>query len=276
MTVYIEYVFIDNLIIDYLLFKATFTLTGNGYNKGRLLFCAFLGGVFALLYPLISAHTVIVTVIKVLFGLLIMLLANSYRTKKNFYVNTVVFFGLTFLVGGAIIGVFSLLGLEYSAEFSIAVMILPVYILIRSLTAVVKYLYRRKEVVCLTYDFEIEFLGNTVKGKGFLDTGNGLYDGDSPVIVCGKKFFQKLIDGAKQLPKIGKIELSTVTGKDQSFCVKLNYLKIYIDGRENIFNNVTLALAKKGIGDDYDVILHPALKENNYVKCDKDKTEKVS
>ena len=120
MTVYIEYVFIDNLIIDYLLFKATFTLTGNGYNKGRLLFCAFLGGVFALLYPLISAHTVIVTVIKVLFGLLIMLLANSYRTKKNFYVNTVVFFGLTFLVGGAIIGVFSLLGLEYSAEFSIA------------------------------------------------------------------------------------------------------------------------------------------------------------
>ena len=91
-----------------------------------------------------------------------------------------------------------------------------------------------------------------------------------------KKFFQKLIDGAKQLPKIGKIELSTVTGKDQSFCVKLNYLKIYIDGRVNIFNNVTLALAKQGIGDDYDVILHPALKENNYVKCDKDKTEKVS
>lgn len=276
MTVYIEYVFIDNFVIDYLLLKATFTLTGNAISKRRLLFCAFLGGAFALIYPLLSVHALLLTVIKLLFGLLLLFLAGNYRSLKNFYINCGVFFGFTFLTGGAVIGVFTLFDLDYSSEISVALMVLPVYLFIRALSALVKYLYRKKDIDCFVYDCEAEFDGKTVKMKGFFDTGNGLYDGNDPVIICGRKFFKKMINGIDFLPKIGEINFSTVSGNDRSYCIKIPVFKIYIDGRANIFNNVTLAVARSCVGESYDVILHPALKERNYVEHCKEKTEKVS
>ena len=126
MTVYVEYVLIDNLVIDYLLLKATFALTGINYARGRLFVCAFFGAIVALVYPLIT-NKALSLIIKVLTGFLITLLAVKYRSKKEYCVNTALFFCLTFLSGGAFIGVCSILGIDYSSEFSIAVMILPVY-----------------------------------------------------------------------------------------------------------------------------------------------------
>lgn len=276
MAVYIEYVLIDNFVIDYLLLKATFTLTGNGYKKGRLFLCAILGGIFALVYPLINTHAILITLIKILFGILLMLLATNYRSAKNFYVNTLVFFAMTFLTGGAVIGIYSLLGLDYSKEYSIALMVLPVFLLIQGLTAVVKHIYRRKDIAILIFDCEIAVGESKLKVKGFTDTGNGLYDGDSPVIICGKKTIKKLFSGLKEIPKIYRLNFSTVSGKDDMLAVKLKYLKIYSGEQMNIFNNVTLCVAKSSVGNDYDVILHPALKENYYVKHDKNSTKKVS
>ena len=69
MKVYIEYVLIDNFVIDYLLLKATFAVTGYPYSKGRLFLCAFLGSLFALLYPLIPVGEPFITISKILFGL---------------------------------------------------------------------------------------------------------------------------------------------------------------------------------------------------------------
>ena len=54
MTVYIEYVLIDNFIIDYLLLKTSLALSGVMVKRARLFFCAFLGAGFALLLPVIS------------------------------------------------------------------------------------------------------------------------------------------------------------------------------------------------------------------------------
>lgn len=276
MTVYIEYVFIDNFVIDFMLLKATFALTGNRCGKGRLLFCSALGGIFALLYPLFSVHAVLLAVIKLAFGLLLLLLAGSYRSAKNFYINGAVFFGLTFLTGGAVIGVFSLLGLDYSAEYSVAIMFIPVYFAVKSLSAVVRYLYRRKDTAALIYDCEFSVGGVVISGKGFIDTGNGLYDGDSPVIICGKSFAQRFFRENFRLPELKYLEFSTVSGKDRMLSFKLDIFKIYIDGRENIFNNVTLCVAKAGTGVDYDVILHPSFKEIKDACNSQTKTEKVS
>ena len=54
MTVYIEYVIIDNFIIDYLLLKTSLVLSGANAQRARLLFCAVLGVGFSLLLPIIS------------------------------------------------------------------------------------------------------------------------------------------------------------------------------------------------------------------------------
>ena len=140
MIVYIEYVLIDNFVIDYLMLKATFTTTGKRYKKGRLFLCAFLGAIIALVFPLIKVHSVILIAIKVLSGILIILISNDYQKKKDFYVHALLFFWYTFLTGGVIIGVFNILGLNYSSEISIALMVIPVYFVLSACIHVIKFI----------------------------------------------------------------------------------------------------------------------------------------
>ena len=89
MTVYVEYVIINNLIIDYMMLKATFSLTRTEYRKRRLFICAFLGALISLIYPLIEAHFLILTSVKVLSGVLIVLLANNYKKVKIIVDNSI-------------------------------------------------------------------------------------------------------------------------------------------------------------------------------------------
>lgn len=258
MYVYIEYVLIDNFVIDYLMLKATFATTGKSCSKGRLFVCAFLGAIIALIYPLLELHTAILTAVKVLSGILIILLACKYDRAKSLYVHTIIFFCYTFFTGGVIIGVFNLLGIDYSSEISIAIMVIPTYLVIRVCVAVVKYLYRRKDVACAVYDVEIVALGKTVKCRGFFDTGNELYDGDSPVIFCSKGFVRQFLSGDLTRVKLKKICVGTALGHELKLAFKIDEIKIYIGASPNIHSNVTLCVVNN-IGDGYELILHPAL-----------------
>ena len=204
MTVYIEYVLIDNLVIDFLLLKATYATLGVMPKRGRLFACAVFGAMIALLYPLILSK-VISTAIKVLTGFLMTIIAFRYSSKRQYFTATAIFFLYTFLTGGAIIGVFSIFGIDYSSEYSIALMFIPVYFLLRIIIEVIKFIYRRKDVVSFTYKTSITLLGKTIDCKGFLDTGNGLYDGDSPVVMCGKRFFLQLMGDNFYKVKLKKI-----------------------------------------------------------------------
>lgn len=258
MTVYIEYVLIDNFVIDYLLLKATFVIMGISISQWRLFLCAFLGAIFALALPLLNFNAVLVGAIKVLFGLLLVTLSARFRNKREFYLSLITFFCLTFLSGGIIIGVFTIFGLDYSAEISVALMFIPVYFVIRFVVAVVKFIYRRKSVMANLYDVEILVDGKSKMGKGFLDTGNALFDGDSPIIVCNFKFAMGLIDNALLKP-VKKISVKTATGEKNLTAIKTQAVKIFIADRPHIFNNVTLCVTKNSVGDGYDVILHPHL-----------------
>lgn len=263
MTVYIEYVIINNVIIDYLMLKATFVLTGNPIRKRRLFLCAFLGGVIALVYPMLKINQTILTSVKIMSGLLIVLLAGEYKSAKSFYINAVIFFFYTFLTGGVITGVFNLFSIEYQTEFIVASIVLPVYLVLRASAEVVKYFFRRKTVESLTYDIEL-FVGDTkTMAKGFLDTGNSLLDGGKPVILCDKHLAKKLI--AKQIAKIKfkKIEISTATGTRQNLAFNLDRLVLYTADKSHIFNNVTICISHLNF-EGYSVILHPDLIKENF------------
>lgn len=260
MTVYIEYVLIDNFIIDYLLLKATFATTATSVKKGRLFLCAFFGAIVALTYPLIGVNAISIS-IKILCGLLMPLIGASPNSVRQYAVNTAIFFTYTFLTGGAIIGVFTLFNIDYSAEISIALMFLPVYFLVKFVKEVITYIYRQKTVMNFTFEIELTLADKSIKARGFLDTGNDVYDGDNPVILCGKRFAQRFIGENFYKIKSKRIALNTVSGKSENFALILEGLVIYIDGKPNIFNNVTMAITNR-VGDGYDVILHPAFLED--------------
>lgn len=257
MVCYIEYVLLDNFVIDYLLLKAAFSVTGKTVKKLRLFLAAALGAVTAPLFPLIDVSAVIVFFLKLLTGVILVFVAAKYNSVKEFYVTALLFVAFTFLAGGAITGIYSLLGLDYSAELSVALMILPVAAIIKSVTAIVKFIYKRKTVGGNLVKCELVFNGKTTAVTGFIDTGNNLYDGDRPVIVCGKGTAAKLM--SMGIPKLKFIEYSTVMGRGKMATFRIDGIKVYCADKPNIISNVTIGVAEKGAGIGYGLILHPAL-----------------
>lgn len=276
MTVYIEYVLIDNFLIDYLLLKATFSTTGISVRKGRLFLCAIFGAVTAIVYPLFENFYILQTIFKIFSGLLIVLIAVKFSSVKSYVINALIFFLYTFLMGGAIIGIYNLLNIPYQTEISVAFMVIPVYLLITGMERAIKYLYRRREIMKLTVKVELEFSNKKVALNGFYDTGNGVYDGDSPVIFCTKKTFTEIVGDNLLRAKLKKICIFTVNGETENFAVSLDKIKIYNKDEPNIYNNVTLCATKNSVGDGYDVILHPALMESDYENQNYRKVKKVS
>lgn len=274
MTVYIEYVLIDNFIIDYLLLKTTFLLTKTEYKTYRLLLTSVLGSVIALLYPLVNISAIFIVILKLAVGIFLLFISNRFYSVKSVYVNFLVFLSLTFLMGGAIIGVYSIAGLSYDSEISVALIVIPFYVIYRGLLCVIKYLYVKKERIKVTFPCKMFFGEKCLDVLGFLDTGNGLtYNGDG-VILCDKKTFGKILD--MFLPKIFKIPCNTVGGKTSLLAFKISKFVIYRKEKENIFYNVTVAVGHFKVGDGYDLILHPYFLGEDYVETDKGKIKKVS
>ncbi len=276
MTVFIEYVLIDNFVIDYMLLKATFAVTGYPYSKGRLFLCAFLGSIFALFYPLLPISGVLLSAIKILFGMILVLIPAKLKSIKRYYIMLAVFLLLTFLLGGAIMGTYLLFGVKNSSEFLVTTVFIPAYLLIKCIVNVVKSLYKQKDVKALQRTVEICFGDLKLKGIGFFDTGNGLFDGENPVIVCSKNFAKQIFCRVDLLKCAKQLAFKTVSGESKMLSFSLDNIVIYNEDKVNIFSNVTLCVAKGGVGVGYDVILHPALMEDDYDKCDNKQIKKVS
>ena len=80
VTVYIEYVIIDNIIIDYFMLKVSLSLTGTPFRKRRLFLCAVIGAFIALLYPLLYNVKAIMIAVKVFTGFLMVLLSTNFNS----------------------------------------------------------------------------------------------------------------------------------------------------------------------------------------------------
>lgn len=261
MTIYIEYVLIDNFIIDYFLLSAAFALTGVKVKRGRLFLSACFGAISALILPFITDINLILIPLKLLIGVLMIVIAHRFYTLKSLYINFIVFFLYTAIVGGATIAIFNMANLDYTTEVSTALMVFPVCIVINFLSRVINFFYQRKSQISNTVSVFL-YKGNIkVSANGFFDTGNGAYHHSSPVVFCSKKLIRPFLSNPVSLNPF-YINVETVNGGDKKFAFNIDKIEIYSGEKKNIYNNVTLCVINSGVDGLCDVILHPALMES--------------
>lgn len=273
MTVYIEYVLIDNFVIDFILLEAAFAITLKKRKTGRLLFCAFLGAAIALTYPLVKVSAPLTVLLKICSGLLLTLLSQRYKSVKDYLIFSAVFFMLTFALGGTIEGIFYIFDLPYGSEICIATIFIPACFIVKIFIGTIKIFYKKKDISSFLYRCEITLNDNTVECVGFMDTGNGLFIKDFPVCVIGKKTFLRLVKNG--FPKLEYLDYKTVMGKSKMPVFAASELKIYFKKEANIYYNARLGVSG-GQTDEYDLILHPALMGDGYVECVDGKNKKIS
>ncbi len=271
MQVYIEYAFLDNFIIDFILLKLSLKCAKVKTNLLRLIISATVGSVLTILLSLLNFNKIFTLLLKILLGLLITFLGGSYVKIKDYLFGTLYFFLFTFLSGGVIIALFNLADIDYENYFilnynsiiPIGVTFLIVYISSKGFTYIIEKLISNLEKEEFFRRCEITINGVKIKANGYIDSGNRLYDNLTglPVIMASKLFIKKLYENKALPSSYRNLKIETVSGETTIKIFNIEKLVIYKGLKMNIYNNVIIGESKFNIlvGGECDLLLHFSL-----------------
>lgn len=253
MTVYVEYVVLDNLALDFfILLLSSLTLKYN-VKIWRLVISAAAGAACAV----VSVYVRGVWLILLKGATLVVMCAVSVGFGKRlfwFAVMTVVY---TFVTGGAIVGLFNLFGVEYLSDGAYRTRV-PLFVYVLGVAAVAflcysvyAYLGRLKKIAPHMVTVKL-ILDKVYTLSAFCDSGNTVCQDGVPVCFAVKKFAglsdcfaTKMMQGQTTV-----VTVSTLTGTKQTIAVAA---QIELDG---VRSSVLLALPAEKCNAPYNLLLN--------------------
>lgn len=270
MQVYIEYVIIDNLIINYILLYSSARCAQVKTKALFLFLSALLGTVVAVILPLINLKSEFLIFIKLPLGALMVLLSAKFLSLNKYLLTFFFFLTFTFLSGGLIIATFNLIGVDYTLYYSInynsfipvGVSVAFVFFATRISVKIVKSVIKERDLRPFLRKCIIVVNKKRFTITGFIDSGNRLYDERTgfPVIVASLSLSEKLL-GAGVRTSVSELVVDTVSGKTKLKLYVIDKLLIYNGEKVNIFNNVLVGASPYAIGieDGFELLIHPSL-----------------
>ena len=228
MTVYIEYAFAQNFLLDSALLWLSFYAARQKTKLYKIVLAGLVGAIFALAFPLLYLPEILVYVLKFLVGALLCLIAygkvNTKREWQKYALVCALFFTFTFCVGGALVGLF---GENISLPFVAPIALIAILFLI----VLIQKIYKKRTVHRFIYDCMITHKGKHIPLLGFYDSGNLATKNGLPVCflspdvfydIFGDEIFQK---GAGQV--FDEVAFTTLSGEKKlpAVCAELSVKK---------------------------------------------------
>ena len=278
MSVYIELVIIDNFVLTYILAWLSYRVLSIKPKKFRCFVCSFIATAVAVWYPFLRSM-LLVSLVRILLWVVLSLIL--FLGLREVVKGGVALLLLTLTFGGVIFGInFALSGSVKDALVQNALN-LPLSVVLTGVVVaviIVKKCYvsvkKARDVKSNLWEFTLVIFGKRLALKGFLDTGNRLYDRKSglPIVVVNlKSILKALSDEQVSLIMCGKGEkigagarydtIGTLTGESKILIIKPDEFLLYFKGQGNILFDVMVGITLRPLKDEirYDAILHPAL-----------------
>ena len=270
MTVYIEYVFASNFVFDFVLLFSVEKIARLKTSKKRLFFATLFGTLVAVVLPIANFGVVLSLFFKLCLSCGIVFVLGGFKTKKQFFSILILFWALTFGIGGVLVGIYFLTNTNFALQQDLSVVSnnpLPLFVGGLLLFAFfVKNLFGfindKKTKINFEYDVTIVVGNDEVVVKGFLDSGNRLCDVQTglPVVIVTsqklKKFFANklscIANKTSLLKNVRYTKFATLSGGVQKMLV-FDVDKVIIGGCER---QVAIGIANKQIGFGYDLLLN--------------------
>ena len=254
MNVYVEYVVMDNFVIDSLLLWAVAVTLRISYKWWRIALGGAVGAACAVVSVFVSGFWLYLLKAACLLAMCIVAVGFG----KRLFWHILLTLAYTFVLGGAIIGLFNLFQIDYlSGDGQFYQMKVPlfVYVLAVALVAflcysIVIYVKNAKKVTPYRVKVQIE-LDKSYVVDGFCDSGNSLHYEGAPVCFVTKSFkgFKEFFVRQTLLGKVVEISVSTVAGVQKVAAVAG---KITLNGEQK---EVYLALPKEKCQTEYNILL---------------------
>lgn len=287
--VYADLTFAINFIMDFFLLWATARIAGIKVIYSRIAAAALLGGIYAVGFLLPELSKWYNIQFKILFSCLLVIFALSPQNWTEFKKTIFYFYGINFAVAGATVAT------SYLFSSSMQIISLPYFWLLGGVfCAIAIGIYGEKYFVShiipklLNFDIELRFNNLKCKGKGLLDTGNGLRDPltNKPVLVaeygllrdCLPDDFKQamenvgdeneMLDGLAQSSWANRLRLIPFTsiGKKNGLLVGIRADEIIVDiGKNSIFHkNLVVGIYKERLSKEgnYQLLIPSEILEN--------------
>lgn len=221
MSVYWEYAFLENFILDGLLLYLALKCARVKCYPLNLLFAAGVGAAEAVVFPLFTLPVWAAYLIKIAGGIVIALIAVRKAKWKAYIVVVTAFFLMTFAFGGLLVAAYSFFNAEYVEGNGFIVERAPVA-LVLSLAGVfgvfvvlsVRFFYRYRRIKRNLFACVLRAGEKSVRVTGFSDSGNLLVFRDRPVCVVSAVTALALFHGNAE--EVGRMTVNTVNGSREA------------------------------------------------------------
>ena len=274
MVLYIEYVLMDNVIVDYMLLNLLGFTFKDRIKKSNLFWSVLIGTVSALCLPFIMKYKVILFEYKLLTACIMVLVLKKYKTYKRYFLYLITLIVYTFIFGGVALSILNIFDISYTnnglllydCEFPISLFIVIFWAGSWLLKKIVITLSAQMKMNNYLYRMQLTDNGQTVECMGYYDSGNTINRDGSAVNIISIDMFMKLykdypvekllfrnIDNTKlKNPTYIDVKTLTSTSKYLSFVID----KMIIDKKE--YDNVVVAVATNNF-KNYDCIINSVL-----------------
>lgn len=247
MEIVIEYVLLDNFLIDALLMTLAIKTLKLPLSKAGIICSAAFGAGFAVVSPLITVSGILAVLIKLLVAFIMSFMACF--SLKRVFSRFAVFVLYTFAFGGALIAVFTFLGIEvydamylgYVSELPLGTLLVSIIIFAWGILRLLKSL-KNKKIWSSSVSLEIEILGKTKKVSGFIDTGNTLKNrAGKPVVVIAENTLEYWFNAHERMAimfnkaeslGLDNVDFITVSSLGGSYKMQVFDAIIIIDGKK--------------------------------------------
>lgn len=262
MVVYIEYLIIDNLIIDYLLLKTTGLFLKIKLSKIRLLLASLLGALSCFAFPLIPQNLWLVNIFKIVLAILMLLIAFNKLNIRQLILSFVIMLVITYSLGGLIMHFYSAAslgsGFGFQTQIPFGVCILAAVGYSKILQILINKIFKNKKVDSFKYYTKFSHNGKCIEEICFLDSGNHLIDQESqkPITIITYDLFFRLTSITIEELLTQKIDslknghyqkISTINGTGNMLVFEIDRLIISAGSKELIFNNAPIGVTNAKI-----------------------------
>ena len=205
--VYIDVLFVVNLIINYILLRASCVFSGLKLNSYRIALGAFVGACYAVLIFFPNFSVIYSTICKMLISMLIIAVSFPFYSIRSYIKTLLIFYVVSFGFGGCVLGIFyfSDIGARLGAVYSNGVLYFNLPWTILAISGALFYIavklfgffsgkaFRGNNLKRKLY---LSFGENTAEITALMDTGNSLVDPISlaPVIIAEYRLLKNLFN----------------------------------------------------------------------------------
>ena len=251
MTVYVEYIFMSNVVIDAFIAAFTVIVLRGKVSVMRLIFASVTGGIISCVYPLVGNYGYLLKLFCAVLLPVILIKIDKFRT----YCTTVaVFLAISFALGGIVLA-FSVM-LEKGLSFhSLTYGEIPFILSSAGLIVLIIYAILRKNYKKISsynkniYNVTITNGNGFCNCKAFYDTGNRVYTNyGERVVLVSERVYNKLMPAEE-----GTVYISTPQGSGFIPVVDAEIVIYFPSGDNKIYY---VKAGKGQINGDIPIILH--------------------